>query len=198
MKKIGIFGGSFNPVHNGHIYLAENIMEKLELDKIIMMPANISPHKLDYEYADGNDRLEMCRLACEGKKNFEVSDWEISRNEISYTYNTVMHFREEYPDCELYLMVGSDMFLCFERWYRYRDILENAVLTVVSREKDDRQDIERKKSEFELYGKIIFPDIAPLVISSTEIRKSIKNHGVFSCYLSEKVVQYIKQKKLYL
>jgi nicotinate-nucleotide adenylyltransferase len=95
-------------------------------------------------------------------------------------------------------MVGSDMFLCFERWYRYRDILENAVLTVVSREKDDRQDIERKKSEFELYGKIIFPDIAPLVISSTEIRKSIKNHGVFSCYLSEKVVQYIKQKKLYL
>ena len=197
MKKIGIFGGSFNPVHKGHISLAENAMKKLELDKIIIVPANIPPHKRCDDYADGDDRFEMCRLAFENIQGFEVSDWELSRNDISYTYNTVMHFIRKYPECQLYLMVGSDMFLSFDTWYRYEDILANAVLTVVSRETDDRFLLEEKKSCLEKYGRIILLNTDPVVISSTEIRKSIKNHRFFSCYLSEKVVQYIKQKKLY-
>lgn len=197
MSKIGIFGGSFNPVHNGHIHLAESVMKKLNLDKIIIMPANIPPHKQCHDYADCKDRLEMCRLACEDYDGFEVSNWEISRNTISYTINTVMHFKQEYPQNTFYLMVGSDMLMSFDKWYRYKEILKCVILTVVSREKNDIEVLMKKKSYLEQFGRVLIVDTEPLVISSTDIRKIIKNHGFYSCYLNEKVVQYIKQKKLY-
>ncbi|HAS79129.1 MAG TPA: nicotinate (nicotinamide) nucleotide adenylyltransferase [Ruminococcus sp.] len=197
MRKTGIFGGSFNPVHNGHIHLAQSVMQQLELDRIILMPANIPPHKQYDDYIDGSDRLEMCRLASEGIQGIEVSGWEISQNNISYSYNTVMHFRETCPDDRLYLLAGSDMLLSFDTWFRYRDILAEAALAVVSREKNDSLQLVSKKHELEKYGEIIIVNAEPVVISSTQIRKSIKNHQFYSCYLDKKVVQYIKQKKLY-
>ncbi len=195
MIKVGIFGGSFNPVHNGHIHLAETVKNKLELDKVIMIPANISPDKNCNEYADKNDRFEMCRLASEGKEWLEVSNWEIMQNNISYTYNTIIHFKEKYPDYQLYLMVGSD--ICFDKWYKYKEILKNVTLVFVSREKDDFKLLEIKCQKLSKYGNVVVVKTEPLVISSSEIRKSIKNHQFCSCYLSEKVVQYIEQKKLY-
>lgn len=198
MRKTGIFGGSFNPVHNGHIHLAQSVMQQLELDRIILMPANIPPHKQYDDYIDGADRLEMCRLASEGINGIEVSGWEISQNNISYSYNTVMHFRKICPDDRLYLLAGSDMLLSFDTWFRYRDILAEAVLTIVSREKNDSLLLASKKHELEKYGKIIIVKAEPVVISSTQIRESIKNHQFYSCYLNKKVVQYIKQKKLYV
>lgn len=197
MGRTGIFGGSFNPIHNGHIHLAESVMKQLELDRIIIMPANIPPHKQYDDYIDGIHRLEMCRLAVENLEGFEVSDWELSRNDISYTYNTVMHLRNIYPDEEFFLLVGSDMFLSFEEWYRYKDILAETVLVVVSREENDSEKLEIQKCRLNKYGRTVMVNVEPIVISSTQIRKSIKNHEFYSCYLNKKVVQYIKQKKLY-
>lgn len=197
MRKTGIFGGSFNPVHNGHIHLAKSVMKQLELDRIILMPANIPPHKQYDDYIDAADRLNMCRLATEDTEGIEVSSWEIEQNNISYSYNTVMHFRQVFPDDRIYLLAGSDMLLSFDTWFRYREILSEAVLVVVSREKNDISGLVSKKHELEKYGEIIIVNAEPVVISSTQIRKSIKNHQFYSCYLDKKVVQYIKQKKLY-
>ena len=198
MRKTGIFGGSFNPVHNGHIHLAQSVMQQLEFDRIILMPANIPPHKQYDDYIDGSDRLEMCRLASEGIQGIEVSDWEISQNNISYSYNTVMHFRETCPGDKLYLLAGSDMLLSFDTWFRYRDILAEAALAIVSREKNDSLQLASKKHELEKYGEIIIVNAEPLVISSTQIRKSIKNHQSSTIYKAKKIIRRIDLFRLFL
>ena len=137
MARIGLFGGSFNPIHSGHINLAVSVMEKLMLDKVIFIPSGLAPHKSSSEYADSADRLEMCRLATEEYESFEVSDYEINKSGKSYSVYTVEHFRKIFPDDELFLMVGSDMLLTFDTWFRYEDILKNAVLAAVSRNGND-------------------------------------------------------------
>ena len=112
-KKIGIFGGSFNPPHLGHLRLAEAIIQKLSLDRMIIIPNKISPYKDSSEYASEADRLAMCRLNFSGSV-FEVSTLEFDRRGKSYTYDTLCQIRELYPDAELYLTVGSDMLYYFE------------------------------------------------------------------------------------
>ena len=96
--KIGIFGGSFNPIHKGHMHLAESVMEDIKLDKIIFVPSKISPHKSSDEYISENDRLEMVRLSIMNNRNFEVSDYELTQDRVSYSVYTVRHFKEKYPD----------------------------------------------------------------------------------------------------
>lgn len=194
MGRTGIFGGSFNPIHLGHIHLAETVIEKLQLDRLVLMPANIPPHKRCDDYADSSDRLEMCRIAAEGIEKIEVSDWEIKENNVSYTYNTIIHFHKLYPEDTLYLLTGSDMLLYFDKWYRYKDILAEAVLVAVSREENDMDELKKKKAELEKFGRVILIDAEPIVISSTEIRKNVNKSA---CYLNEKVVQYINEKKIY-
>ena len=100
--KTGVFGGTFNPVHKGHIMLAEYCMDSVRLDRIIMIPTAVPPHKISKNLASENDRLNMCELACKGKKNFSVSDIEIKRQGKSYTYETVTQLKEIYPDDHLY------------------------------------------------------------------------------------------------
>ena len=125
--KIGIFGGSFNPIHKGHMHLAESVMEDIKLDKIIFVPSKISPHKSSDEYISENDRLEMVRLSIMNNRNFEVSDYELTQERVSYSVYTVRHFKEKYPDDELYLLVGTDMLLCFEKWYKFEEIMKQAL-----------------------------------------------------------------------
>ena len=130
--KTGLFGGSFNPIHNGHINLAVSVKESLGLDRVILIPSGTAPHKSSAEYAAAEDRLEMCRLACSGIDGLEVSDYEIRKSGKSYTIYTVEHFKKEFPEDELYWLVGSDMLLSFETWFRYRDILKNSSVAAIS------------------------------------------------------------------
>ena len=198
MAKIGLFGGSFNPIHKGHINLAQSISKKLSLNKVIFIPSGEAPHKSSSEYADADDRLEMCRLATEDYPSFEVSDYEINRDGKSYSIYTVRHFKTLYPDDELFLMVGSDMLLYFDKWYEYKEILKNVTLTAVSREGTDFTQLEQYAEKLTKYGKIIVVNDEAFPVSSTYLRKKIKNNEDTSCYLDEKVVKYIILKKLYL
>ena len=125
--RTGIFGGTFNPIHNGHIKLARAYRSELELDRMLVIPTRIPPHKVSTELADGKDRLQMCRLAFAGQPEFEVSDIELCRTEPSYTVDTLEALHARWPEDELFLLTGSDMFLTFERWRRYREILGAAV-----------------------------------------------------------------------
>ncbi len=195
--KIGIYGGSFNPVHNGHIHLAETAVNELGLDRLYLVPSKKSPHRSMAEYAPDEDRLEMLRLACKTKEKLFVSDYEIKTDRVSYTIYTVEHFREVFPDDELFLLVGSDMLLSFETWHRFEDILANAALCAVSRKNGDMPELLKKADELRKFGRIMISEAPPTEVSSTDIRKKIAKNEDFACYLDENVVQYIRLRGLY-
>lgn len=195
--KTGIYGGSFNPVHNGHIHLALTAAEEFGLDRVFLVPSKKSPHRSSDEYASDEDRLEMLRLACMASDKLEVCSYELENDRISYSVYTVRYFRERFPDDELFLLVGSDMLLSFDSWFCYEEILENAALCVVSRNNGDLGELLKKSRELEKKGRIFVSRRPPVEISSTEIRKKIEKNENFTCYLDENVVQYIIMKELY-
>lgn len=196
--KIGLFGGSFNPIHKGHIHLATSVMDAFKLDKVVLIPSKKSPHKNNDEYVSNEHRLNMCRLSIQDIPNFEVSDFEISRDTISYTIYTVRYFRIKYPNDDLYLLIGSDMFLSFDTWRNFQEIMQNVTLAVVSRENGDMSNLQEKSKQLCRYGKILIASVKPIEVSSTEIRKNIRINKDYSCNLNKKVVQYIKSNGLYL
>jgi nicotinate (nicotinamide) nucleotide adenylyltransferase len=195
--RIGIFGGSFNPVHNGHTHLAKTAAAEFSLDRIFFVPSRISPHRSMTEYAAAEDRLEMLRLACANEPLFEVCDYELRSDRVSYTIYTIEYFRSRFPDDELFLLVGSDMLLSFDKWFCYEKILAQASLCVISRHDGDSAELKKKSQELKKLGKIYVSESLPLVISSTEIRKKIAKNKDFTCYLDKNVVQYIRLKGLY-
>ncbi len=195
--KIGIYGGSFNPIHNGHIHLAETAVKDFDLDSVYFVPSKISPHRSSDEYVSENDRLRMIQLATSENSSFYVSDYELKMDRISYSVYTVEYFRERFPLDELFLLVGSDMLLSFDKWYCFEKILSEVTLIVVSRNNEDNDSLIKKSHELSKYGKVLISSALPEVVSSTEVRKKICENSDFSCYLDENVVQYIRLKKLY-
>ncbi len=189
--KIGVFGGTFNPVHIGHVHLAENFKEELSLDRLIVIPTGTPPHKQSCDLVSSDDRLSMCRMAFEGIA--EVSCLEIMRAGKSYTVETLEELKKIYADDEIFLLVGSDMLLSFKRWYRWEDILKMCTLCAT-----DRDNFETcRDADEKLLKKIIFCDFPKTVISSSEIREKIKKGENVSSLLPEKVIKYIKEKGLY-
>lgn len=195
--KIGIYGGSFNPVHNGHIHLAETAVEEFGLDIVYFVPSKISPHRSVEEYVPETDRLEMLKLVCMKNNNFRVSDYELRSDRVSYSVYTVEHFRRKFPNDELFLLVGSDMLMMFDRWYCFEKILSEVTLAVISRNSGELDSLRKKAEELSAYGKILVSERSPEIISSTEIRKNLGENSDSSCYLDENVVKYIRLKGLY-
>ena len=194
--RIGIYGGAFNPVHRGHVKLAEEVKTKANLDKIIIMPSGVSPHKSSGGLINSSHRLEMCKLAFEGE-DYIISDLEIKREGKSYTVDTVTELKKIYPDDELYLIMGSDMLLCFDRWYRYEDILSMVTICATTRQGDISLD-ELKKYSSDVLGKeTLIIDFEPFECSSTKVRNALLSGDDASSMLSEKVLSYIIEKGLY-
>ncbi|MCM1133540.1 MAG: nicotinate (nicotinamide) nucleotide adenylyltransferase [Ruminococcus flavefaciens] len=195
--RIGIYGGSFNPVHNGHIHLALSAVEELGLDRIYLVPSGISPHRSSAEYAPPDDRIEMLRIACGISEKLDVCDYEIKSDRKSYTIYTVEEFRRRFPEDELFLLIGSDMLMIFEQWYRFEEILKEVTLAVVSRSNGDMDMLAKKAEKLRKFGEIIICRAEAVEVSSTEIRKKIVKNENFSCYLDKNVVQYITSNNLY-
>ena len=197
--RIGIYGGSFNPVHLGHKHLADTMCEKLNLDKCIIMPAFVSPFKADKKSSvTAADRFRMCELAF-SEDNYVVSDLEIAKGETSYTVNTLTALKEQYPDDELFLIIGSDMLLSFDRWYRWQDILKKCTLCAVSRCDDDPLQELEDFAEMHLRqeGNVLILPFSPLVVSSTLLREKIRNGEDTNEFLHPDVQKYIQEHKLY-
>lgn len=198
MKRIGIYGGSFDPVHNGHLHLAEVAGKRLSLDKVIFVPAHVSPFKQEKSgTADGMHRLAMLRLALEGRDSLCVSDYELLQAGVSYTVYTMRHFREQYPSAQLVLLMGSDMLLSFDRWYCWQELLTLAELGCVARTEQDAEKLSVQAEKFAPLGRVQVFCEEILPVSSTEIRQKLKKGEDCSCYLPEKVVQYIVTHHLY-
>lgn len=190
--KIGVFGGTFNPPHNGHVRLAKAAADELKLDKLLVIPSCIPPHKIAAKLADGQERLEMCRLAFGCDPRFEVSPMELERGSRSYTVETLRELKALYPDSELYFIVGSDMLESFDKWYLWQEILSLSVLCAASREEGYSPDLSRFGK---LAERIKIITLDPLEVSSTQIRNST---GEVSLELLDpKVAAYIREHGLY-
>lgn len=190
--KIGVFGGTFNPPHNGHVRLAKAAADELKLDKLLVIPSCIPPHKIAAKLADGQERLEMCRLAFGCDPRFEVSPMELERGSRSYTVETLRELKALYPDSELYFIVGSDMLESFDKWYLWQEILSLSVLCAASREEGYSPDLSRFGK---LAERIKIITLDPLEVSSTQIRNSTGE--VSSELLDPKVAAYIREHGLY-
>ena len=178
--RIGIYGGTFNPVHTGHVSAARSAVTALGLSKLLMIPTFISPHKpLPEGSPTAQQRLEILRssVLCEDK--IEVSDLELRRGGPSYTYETVLQLRQEYPDAELVLLMGTDMFLTFHTWRHPEKILNDASLGVFYRGlRDEKAAIEKQKTFLEEQGATVYlVENGITEISSTNLRRML----VFGC-----------------
>lgn len=198
MDRIGIFGGSFNPIHNGHISLAQAAAQEFYLSKVLIMPCRKPPHKQAPDLAGETHRLEMCRLACRGMDSIEVSDIELNMPVPSYTYDTVIRLRQTYPDSSLYLIIGADMLLSFDKWQKWKELGSMVTLLAGARLRGQNPELDAKKKELEAAGvtaEIFCSEIVE--ISSTEIRTLVSQGKDISIYVPPEVNQYIQLNRLY-
>lgn len=199
MERIGIFGGSFDPPHIGHIHAARQTIEALKLDRLLLIPACQPPHKrLSVAAPTSAQRLQMLRIAAQNEPAMEVSDLEISRGGVSYSFETVAAVRTLYPDAEIFLLMGSDMFLSFLNWKCPDKILAQAALAVLCRgSKGEKTAIAEKKVEMGAAGnRVFFVENDAVDISSTQLRRLL----AFGCaqeFLPAGVGDYIRQNGLY-
>ena len=196
--KTGIFGGAFNPVHTGHIRLAENYLKELALDRIIFIPTSNPPHKSGAEFASGEDRLKMLSLATENESAFEISDIEFTREGKSYTFETLCQLKALYPEDQFYLIIGSDQFLYFNNWYKAKEIASMATLCTAARNDEDFEKLLAFKEENEYIKNALITDFSVFEISSSDIREMVKNGKRISAFVPEKVEKYIMEKGLYV
>ncbi|NLK42613.1 MAG: nicotinate (nicotinamide) nucleotide adenylyltransferase [Planctomycetes bacterium] len=201
-QKIILFGGTFDPIHNGHLAVAADAFERLRADRLFFIPVRRSPHKTQPPAASGQDRLAMIRLAIKDREGFAVSDCELRRPEPSYTLDTILHFRERFgPEAELYWLVGADAVQSLERWHRIEEILEQCRVCIMHRGRMPRPDLRRLvpalgADRVAQLGKNILP--TPLVdISSTAIRARLAAGQPVQGLVPEPVLKYIRQKGLY-
>ena len=199
MERIGIYGGTFNPPHIGHLEAARCAVDALRLDKLLLIPDRISPHKvLPLGSPTPQQRLEMVRIAARDMEKVQVCDLELNREGPSYTYETVEHLHREYPDAELFLLMGTDMLETFLQWREPERILRHVTLACFCRGlKGERDRIKNAKQALEAAGarvELIHNSI--IDISSTQLRRML----VFRCagpFLPAGVEEYIREKGLY-
>ncbi len=191
--KTGIFGGTFNPIHNGHITLARTLLKEAELDEVWFVVSPQNPWKQNQTLLDDNKRLEMVQAALSSEKNMYASDYEFHLPRPSYMWNTLQSMSKDYPNREFILLIGGDNWNGFNRWYHYEDILANYRIVVYPRE-----DSSLTPNINSTVCKNVSIVRTPLLdISSTEIRNRISNGKPFTTLIPKAVADIIKHDKLY-
>ena len=197
--RVGIYGGTFSPVHNGHVAAARAFMEQMWLDILYVIPTGVTPHKDMKGDATAADRLEMCRLAFEGVEGVIVSDLEMRREGKSYTVDTL---RELYdPDGRLFLLMGTDMLMTLDKWREPDEIFRLCYPVYVRRETDGELDapiVEKIKSYQEKYGKVVRRIVTPAIeLSSTDVRAAVAEGFPIEGAVPPAVADYIHTHGLY-
>ena len=220
--RIGLFGGTFNPIHVGHLRAALEVKEGFKLDEVILIPAALPPHKMPGEVADAADRLHMLDLALEDTSDLKISDVELKRSGPSYTIDTVGHFRHTLPDqTRIYLIMGMDAFLEIDTWKSYNELLLQIPLIIINRPQSGTTSNEGSWQIMENYlaSKIsadyVFSEsqccyrandkqpvyvfeVTSLDISSTRVRNLINERRSIGYLVPRKVAEFINSKGLYL
>ena len=199
MERLGIYGGTFSPPHNGHIHAATAFLESMALDKLLIVPTYIPPHKTRTEMTMPDDRLEMCRLAFSFSSRIEISDIEIKRQGMSYTSDTLRALSKK--DRQLFFLCGTDMLLTLDSWHEPEVIFSLADIVCVARENseevhlalNEKAELYRRKFGARVH---ILPALA-VELSSSEIREDIFKNGPWKDKVSSSVASYISEKGLY-
>lgn len=195
-QKIGIMGGTFSPIHNGHIALAQEAYKAFSLDKILFMPSGQSYMK--QEVLDTKHRTMMVSYAIEDIPYFELSTIEIERPGNTYTYETLQYLTEHNPDIQYYFLMGADSLFHIEEWREPELIFSMTTIICMVRDEYDIADIRNKGEQLSKLGaKILYLSVSPIFISSTDIRKKVRQHQSISDLVPEKVEKYILQEHLY-
>ena len=199
VKKVGLLGGTFNPIHYGHLLLAESARDRLELDKIIFIPTGSNPHKVGDCDINAYDRLNMTRLAVETNPCFELLSIEIEREGYTYTVDTLKELDQLYKDTDFYFISGADIIFEIDKWKEAHKVLNKLKIVTTCRPGYDQGHLDKRIEELqEIYGAKILKLFTPEInISSSEIRSRIK-HGYSIKYLLPDIVEeYILEQKLY-
>lgn len=199
MLKKGIFGGTFDPIHNGHLNIAYEALYALNLDKIYFMPTGNPPHKNVQGVTSPSLRYEMVKTAIRDEKYFDVCDYEINKENKSYTYETVAYFKKKETETLWYFITGADCLFNLEKWKNIREIFRNCKLVVFERKGYNKKEmLEQKKYIESRYNTDIILIKAPILeISSTDIRKSIKLGKNINFLIPQGVYNTILNLKLY-
>jgi len=191
MNKIGLLGGTFNPIHCGHLKIASRAQKVLGLKKVIFIPSARPPHKKESNLPSSKDRYEMVKLAIKNNSRFSISDIELKRKGKSWTIDTVFIFKKLYPKSQIYFIIGADTLLEIPTWRNYKKLLKICRFVVVNRPGYSIKDCRLKIADF------IRVKMRGVNVSSLEIRKRIKNGIEIENLIPAKVEKYIRKKGLY-
>lgn len=185
---VGIMGGTFNPVHLGHLIMADQVMSQLKLEKVLFIPDAQPPHQDEKLTIDAKNRVEMLELAIQGHPGFELDLLEIARGGKSYTYDTIVDLKKHHPLSDYYLILGADMIDYLPTWYKIAELAK--LVTFVG--------VKRPGIKVETKYPVIWVDTPEIALSSTKIRDLVARHCSINYLVPQKVQQYIREKGLYL
>lgn len=199
IKKTGIMGGTFNPIHMGHLLLAESARESFGLDEIVFIPNGCSYMKKDSEVADKQVRYEMTRLAIEDNPAFSISDIEIKREGNSYTCDTLIQLKEQEPETEFYFIVGADSLFSMEKWKNPEIIFQNCTILAAVRDDKDTEALRAQIVclEDKFHAEVRLICMPPIAVSSTDIRNRLKQERSVRYMVPDAVISYIYKHSLY-
>ena len=192
--KIGILGGTFNPVHNGHLAVAQAVHDQLQLDKILLIPSSNPPHKEETELIDYEDRWQMLERAVATSSYLEISHLDYTPEGKSYTKNLMIRLREHHPATTFYFIIGADNISQIATWYDFPWLMKHVNFVAVTRENFERESLP----DLDYFSQITFVEMEPVNISSSRIRQLISKGEDISSLVPPSVAQYISQKGLYL
>ncbi|MBO5352026.1 MAG: nicotinate-nucleotide adenylyltransferase [Lachnospiraceae bacterium] len=199
--KIGIMGGTFNPIHNGHLTLASAALTQYALDEVWFMPSGLPAHKSNTELLPANIRLSMAELAIAGQKGFTASSFEIDRKGFTYTADTMTALAEEYPEDTFFFIIGGDSLMKFHHWVKPEVISKYAVLLAAGRDGYSKEQLEEQEEQLRRkFGtKVLFLDMPEVKISSHEIRDFCKRgqYQEIRPYVPEPVWDFMIENRLY-
>ena len=198
-RKIGILGGTFDPIHNAHLLLGESAREQFGLDRIIFIPNNLAHFTNRTEVSSGDIRYQMVKMAISDNPYFTCSRLEIDKPEGTYTYDTIQDLKLMYPGDELYLILGGDSIIGIDTWYKAAELLKSCIILAAVREEDDLPSLDKKRRELaKIYGADIrLLSFNRMDISGTEIRQRVKSGRSVRYLMPEQCIEFMCIKGLY-
>jgi nicotinate-nucleotide adenylyltransferase len=197
MGHIGILGGTFNPPHLGHLVMAQEALDQLDLDRVVLMPVAVAPHKEAHEDPGAAARVELCRLAVRGDDRLEVSTLEVQRGGASFTVDTLRELHDLEPEHDLTFIVGGDMAHSLPAWREPEAILDLATLAVAEREGVRREDIARRLDPLHDGDRVVFFDMPRIDVSSSTIRRRVAEGRPIRYLVPDAVAEAIAEHDLY-
>ena len=195
--KIGLFGGTFDPIHLGHLIVMENVLNFMNLDKIIILPSSNPPHKLNKDKTDVKLRVDMVKKAIENNNRIILSTFEADNNEVIYSYQTINYFKEKYSADEFYYIMGEDSFMNIESWKNYKDLLRENLIVFARSSIDSQSSLVKKVKETNKENIHLINNLN-INISSTLIRNLLKDGKSIRYLVTDNVYDFIMENKLYV